>query len=191
MSAPELLRAARSSRAVSQRELARRAQIAQPRIAEVEAGRHDTTVSRLEQLLAAMGQRLVVLTTTSPPVYEAATAIRDALADGDQDGALREVIQVADDLARADGATCVALALTRPGPVGDRRWDALLAAVVDHRLTERGLPRPRWVDDPAYRLDEPWDVEELTELQAAARAATPDAISSHGVFLAAEELGSV
>ena len=61
MTAASLLRSARGSHGLSQRALADRARVAQPRIADIEAGQHDTTVRRLEHLLATLGQRIAVL----------------------------------------------------------------------------------------------------------------------------------
>jgi transcriptional regulator with XRE-family HTH domain len=189
--AADLLRTARYTQGASQRELARVAAVGQPRIADIESGAHDTTVDRLDHLLAALGQRIAVLPTRSRPVCEAAVAIKDALDRGDYASAWREIIQVGDDLARAEPATRVALTVTRPLPVGDPRFDALLAAVADHRLTSGRLPRPGWLDLPDYRLEEPWDVEVIPDLQVQARARTPRAIARHGIFLAAAQLESI
>jgi transcriptional regulator with XRE-family HTH domain len=191
MTASTLLRTARHARGVSQRALSQAAHVSQPGIASVESGSHDTTVGRLDLLLTALGQRITVLPTRTRPVWEAAVALRQALDEGNESTAWREVIQLADDLAREDGATRVALAVTRPLLVGDARYDALLAAVTDLRLSQDQLPRPKWLDGSEYRLDEPWDVEEIPALQANARQQTPQAIARHGVFLREAELASV
>jgi len=71
------------------------------------------------------------------------------------------------------------------------RSDALLAAVTDCALTDARLPRPQWLDDLAWILEEPWDVEEIPSLRAAARKATPAAIRRHGVYLDRAVLASV
>mgnify|MGYP000535376068 CR=1 FL=1 len=68
---------------------------------------------------------------------------------------------------------------------------ALIAAVVDYRLSERRLPIASWVREPKYVLSEPWDVEPIASLRAAARRATPLEIKRHGIFLAKSELASV
>jgi transcriptional regulator with XRE-family HTH domain len=191
MTAATLLRTARHARGVSQRALSTAAHVSQPGIASVESGSHDTTVGRLELLLTALGQRVTVLPTRTRPVWEAAVALREALDEGNQSTAWREIIQLADDLARENGATRVALTVTKPLPVGDARYDALLAAVTDFRLSQDRLPRPEWLDDSEYRLEEPWDVEEIPALQSVARRQTPEAIARHGVFLREAELASV
>jgi transcriptional regulator with XRE-family HTH domain len=191
MTAAMLLRTARHARGVSQRALSTAANVSQPGIASVESGSHDTTVGRLELLLTALGQRVTVLPTRTRPVWEAAVALREALDEGNQSTAWREIIQLADDLARETGATRVALTVTKPLLVGDARYDALLAAVTDFRLSQDRLPRPEWLDDSEYRLEEPWDVEKIPDLQSVARRQTPEAIARHGVFLREAELASV
>lgn len=190
MTASALLRTARQRRGVSQRQLALAAGDSQPGIAAIESGAHDTTLSRIEHLLAPLGQRLTLLPTRSRPAWEAAASVAAALARSDLNSAWREIIQLSDDLVREPPAIRVALAVSPPLPVGDRRYDALLAGIVDHRLTEDGLPRPDWLDDPHFSLDQAWDVEVLPELRASARANTPGAIARHGVYLAAAELAS-
>lgn len=191
MTAASLLRSARGSHGLSQRALADRSRVAQPRIAEIEAGAHDTTVSRLEQLLASLGQRVAVLPTRSRPACEAALAIATDLASNSDPHAWREVLQLSDDLAGASPAVRVALCVTEPAPTGDNRYDALVAAIVDHWLTTDRLPLPEWVRTPQRTLTEPWDVEPLASLRPAARKATPKAIARHGIYLAASELASV
>ena len=191
MSASSLLRTARHSRGVSQRALALAAHVSQPGIAAVESGAHDTTLDRLELLLVPLGQRVSLLPTRSRPVWQVAVDLRAALDSGDDKRAWREIIQCSDDLARETYATRVALAVTQPLPVGDARYDALLAAVTDYHLSRDRLPRPLWLDLPDYRLAEPWDVEAVPSLRDQARHDTPPAIARHGVFLAAVELESV
>jgi transcriptional regulator with XRE-family HTH domain len=189
MSAAALLRAARSDRGVSQRALAARAHVRQPGIAALESGAHDTTFSRLEQLLESLEYRLTAVPTRTRAVWQAADAVRAALDERDEDTAWRQVIQLADDLAREPAAHRVALSVTRPASTGSRRFDALVAGVTALRL--RGLPLPGWVDDPWYRLEDDWDVEPLDELRPAARRATPREIARHGVYVHEREFESL
>lgn len=191
MSASSLLRTARHSQGASQRALARLAHVSQPGIAAIESGAHDTTVSRLEELLAALNHQIILVPTRTRPVWVAAADIRELLESGDSRTAWREVIQLSDDLVREPPPLRLALAITRPHTAEDVRYDALIAAVVDYRLSEDALPRPAWLDDPAFTLREPWDVEPLESLRHAARQQTPPAIARHGIFMAASELASV
>ena len=88
------------------------------------------------------------------------------------------------------GSRRVALCVMPPPPAGDRRFGALLAALVEHDLERDGLPVPGWARDPG-RDAEGWWVEDLPELRAAVRKATPAAFARHGVWLDAAELESV
>ena len=191
MSASALLRSARSNAAVSQRQLAADSRISQPAIAVIESGSHDTSVDRLERLVAVLGHRLALLPTLARPVSEAADSLRAAISAGDEEWAWRELIQASDDLASASPSVRVALAVNRPQPVGERRYDALLAALADFWLSVDQLPRPLWLDDSHYSLEEPWDVEELESLRAQARLATPESMRRHGVYLDPKQLLSV
>jgi transcriptional regulator with XRE-family HTH domain len=191
MSASGILRSTRTSKGLSQRALAEVARVRQPGVAAVEAGSEDATVSRLEHLLNELGSRLTVLPSRRRPVWAAGEAVRLALVADNERSAWREVIQLNDDLRNVDRATCVALAIAPPGRTGDSRFDALIAAVTDSALVDARLPRPAWLNEDAWNLNEPWDVEEIPSLQQAARDATPPAIRRHGVFLDRAVLGSV
>lgn len=61
MEASEALREARKAAGISQRELARRARVAQPAIARIEQGRVTPRVDTLEHLLEACGRALEVV----------------------------------------------------------------------------------------------------------------------------------
>lgn len=191
MSASGILRSTRTSHGLSQRDLARAARVRQPGVAAVESGSEDATVSRLEHLLNELGSQLTVLPTRRRPVWAAGEDVRRALDAGDERTAWREVIQLNDDLRGADRATCVALAIAPPGRTGDSRFDALIAAVTDSALVDARLPRPEWLDQDAWALGEPWDVEEVQSLQSKARKATPAAIRRHGIYLDRAVLASV
>lgn len=183
MLASGILRSTRTSHGLSQRALARAARVRQPGVAAVESGSEDATVSRLEHLLNELGSQLTVLPSRRRPVWAAGEAVRRALDANDERWAWREVIQLNDDLREADRATCVALAIAPPGRTGDSRFDALIAAVTDSALVDARLPRPEWLDEEAWSLNDPWDVEEIPSLRQAARKATPSAIRRHGIFL--------
>lgn len=73
----------------------------------------------------------------------------------DKHSALRELIQLSDNLVAERGLVRGVLGLAEPEPTGDRAWDAALAALVDLRLSEEGLPAPEWVDSPSRRLRTP------------------------------------
>jgi transcriptional regulator with XRE-family HTH domain len=187
----QLLRPWRRATGLSQRALAARSGVAQPSIAALESGRHDATVGTLEDLVATIGGRLVVLPTRTRPVSEAGEHIASLVRAGREDAAYRELIQVADDLAREHGALRVALTVTPPPTTGDPRFDAFLAALVVHRLVEEHLPRPAWTREAHRVLDEPWYVVDLPAYRVKAKRTTPPAYRRHNVFVNAAELQSV
>lgn len=191
MPADALLRVARHSRGLTQRALALRSRTAQSAIAALESGRHDPLVGTLERHLRAAGSRLAILPTLSRSVADAADEIRALLKRGRESTAFRQLIQVADDLGREHGALRTALTVAPPGLVGDSRFDAFLAALVEHRLAEEQLPTPTWTSQPRRYLHEPWFVVDLPEFVEDARKTSPPAFVEHGVYVNASELESV
>ncbi len=191
MTSSSILKAARAGRGYTQRELAVAAGIPQSRIAEIESGSHETSISRIEQLLAPLGQKLTFIPGSTAPIWETAQDLSDALQGGDERLAWRHFIQMSDDLANAEPATRVALCLAEPNETGDQRFDALIAALADYWLSRNRLPLPVWVGHPDRKLKHAWDVEPILKLQKAARAATPRSIARHGIYLAESELISI
>jgi hypothetical protein len=117
--------------------------------------------------------------------------VRARLSEGDTENALRAVWQLAADVGDGDPALRVALCVAPPAPSGDPRFDALLAAVVDHLLSTAGLPVPAWVGQAGRVLSAPWDVEPVPELRPRARELTPARIAAHGIYLDPAELVNV
>ena len=146
-------------------------------------------MSRLEELLASLQYKLVPLPTGTRPVWEAAYAVGEALRISDEPHAWRQIIQLADDLARESAPLKIALAVTPPESTGSPRFDAFIAGLTEYRL--RGLPCPDWVHDPALTLADEWDVESLPALRGAARDVTPDEFSKRGIFVDPRELESL
>lgn len=185
-----LVRQARALSGLSQRALAERAGDHQPNVAAIESGARDAYVSTVSRLVEAAGGRVSVLPTTTAAVAEVALEIAQLLAGGGARRAYRTVLGLHDDLVRADPASRVALCVMPPPPTGDRRFDALMAALVEHDLERDRLPVPLWAKDPG-RDAGGWWVEDLPELREAVRKATPPAFARHGVWLDSAELESV
>ena len=80
------------------------------------------------------------------------------------------------------------LVADEPGPI-DRRWDAFLAAYVEHRCMHDGIVAPEWVFDEARYLDEFWfPGPDLDFFRVEAIVHSPAAFEAHRVFLPAREL---
>ncbi|NYE20026.1 helix-turn-helix domain-containing protein [Microbacterium immunditiarum] len=154
MAASTLIRAARKSRRLTQEQLAARARIDQSRVSRSERGR-DTDFGTVERLLAGAGHRLYAAPTQRDDAAAVAAEIRDRLAGGDREGALRALLQLNDNLVAEHGLVRGVLGLAEPESTGDRAWDATIAALVTWRLREDGLPTPPWVDDPDRYLATP------------------------------------
>jgi transcriptional regulator with XRE-family HTH domain len=186
--ASQLVRQARRSGGLTQRALAAKANISQPVIAAIERSTHDATTGTLDRLLGATGFSLTVLPTTRASVGAWGEFISKALRDPErgEEVAFRALIGLNDDLNAVDPALRVALSVAPPAPSGDARFDAAIAAMVEHHLGRGRLPIPEWVFEGSRFLEDPWSVypyPEGTELAPAFRR--------HGVFLAVSELASV
>ena len=73
-----------------------------------------------------------------------------------------------------------------PAPVGDQRWDALLAALAEHLAARLDLAPPSWAESRVLRR--PWFPAELQIQRAEALVWAPAAFRKHGVYLSARDL---
>ena len=80
----------------------------------------------------------------------------------------------------------VGLLQDEPAPVGDERWDALLAALSEHLLAQHDLAPPAWTEPRVLRR--PWFPGELPVLRADALVRAPAGFRKHGVYLSAHDL---
>jgi transcriptional regulator with XRE-family HTH domain len=191
MSAAMLLRQARRASRLSQRALAARAGARQPGIAAIESGAHDTSVGTLGSLLAAAGYRLAAIPTLSQTAAETAEAVHESLQEGNESAAFRQLLQLNDDLAREHGPLRLVLSVAPPALVGDRRFDAFLAALVEHHLAAEELPVPSWTSEPERTAKPVWFVVDLPAYCADAYRTSPITFVRHGVFVNADDLVSV
>lgn len=72
-----------------------------------------------------------------------------------------------------------------PDPV-DERWDALLAALVEHLAARHDLAAPDWAASRV--LPEPWFPTDLPSKRLEALVWAPAAFRKHGVYLSARDL---
>lgn len=185
-----LLRAARRSRNLTQREVAGRLRIDQGRVSKAEAA-GELEYSTIERLLAASGHRLYSAPTRRDDVASAGAAVRSHLRNGDRQRALRTFIQLSDDLAAEQGLVRGVLCLAEPESTGDPAWDAALAALVALRLNEERLPRPEWVDAEDRRLSSPRTLAVDAADPLPAEDDVPAEFFDRGVLIWADTLASV
>lgn len=81
---------------------------------------------------------------TFATVPQIAQAMREHLAGGREHQALRIMLDGVNVLDRLSSPSDIRAFLARPSPLGDHRWDALLAASVAFRARRAGLQAPRW-----------------------------------------------
>ena len=72
-----------------------------------------------------------------------------------------------------------------PPPIGDERWDALLAALAEHLAAQHDLGPPDWAELRVLRR--PWFPAELKVQRAEALVWALAAFRKHGVYLAASD----
>jgi hypothetical protein len=119
----------------------------------------------------------------APTVTQTATDVAAALAAGDNATALRlafDFVRVFDGvpLDRRPGSIAHS-----PAACGDPRYDALLAALVEHLCARDGLPVPAWVEEPDRFLGTWWFVAGLRSLHASALAQSPISFARRGVIV--------
>jgi hypothetical protein len=126
-------------------------------------------------------------------LQEVATEIRRCLemSPPDRHAALRWVAQFMGDFRRAAPGRRGATVAVEPGPTGDERWDAMLAAVAEHLCYHSGLPVPSWSVAPERFLERWWFVSPYQSVHASAFVSTPAAFANRGVFIHAGSLASV
>ena len=183
-----LLRETRRAKGLTQRGLAERAQITQPALAAIESSEHDTRGATLERIIGAAGYGLFVLPTHAKAAADWADEIYQELRSPRRNAAVafRAIIGLSDDLVGADPALRVALCVAPAPTSGDVRYDAAIAAVVEHHLQRDRLPVPKWVNESSRVLERPWVVTlGVTEDEV------PAAFRRRGVLLAESELASI
>lgn len=188
--AAALLAQTRRGARLTQAQLGDIAGITQEAISRAEREKQDLTVGVLGRLVHAAGWRLIAVPTQSGTVADAAYGCSKMIEQGNEDGAYRCVIQLADWLAAEHGAGRVVLTFAPPVPTGDARYDAFIAGVVEYRLNQEGLPRPDWITADTV-LPHLWFVDEFTAGDQAVIDATPRELRDRGVIIDAVELVSV
>jgi len=142
-------------------------------------------------LLGASRHSLIAIPIVGPDASTTGARIGSALQSGHSDAALRAFIDYSDALAAAVGTNRIALALSRPARIGSKVWDAALAAVVDHWLSDAALPQPSWVDGAdryLAKLTEPISYPNAPRIE---RADIPPAFLKRNVALERGTLSSV
>lgn len=148
--------------------------LSQRRIAEL-TGRSQPEVGRLLREIGRPARTWI----TAPDM---SAAIKEELARGDEDFALRTLIGAINDFRGLSDPAEIQEFLRRPRPTGDRRWDTLIAAAVAQACRRRGVPAPKWTRRAP--LETWWFPAEGGGLLAArTMARTPIDFSRLGIWL--------
>jgi transcriptional regulator with XRE-family HTH domain len=148
-----LLRSARRNSGLTQEALALRVGVDQARVSRSEGGKESPRFDTVDKLLAATGHRLYVAPTRRDDAASIASQIRESVDAKDPKRALRQLIQLNDNLVAEKGLVRGVLGLAEPESTGKKLWDAAIAAVVAWRLNEQNLPLPEWVSAPKRKLE--------------------------------------
>lgn len=81
--------------------------------------------------------------------------------------------------------------LARPISTGDRRWDAMLAAVAEREARRSAYPIPEWVYDSAYVLSPWWFLSPTDSLRAYSLQHSAPEFAVRNIFIDAASLESV
>ncbi len=93
-----------------------------------------------------------------------------------------------DFYAEGDGGRRAAMIAERPEPVGDRRFDAYLAALAEHLAVHGGLSVPPWVYEKERLLERWWFPTAFRSLHALAIVQSPASFRRRGIFVDETEL---
>jgi hypothetical protein len=123
-----------------------------------------------------------------PTIAEVGAEVNRCLAENDEDSARRLAFRFVEQFDKADDANRRRMVEVAPLPSGDRRYDALLASLVEYSCVHHGMPSPTWVDDPSRFLEEWWFVSGIKSLHANAVVHSPISFKRRGVFITEDSL---
>lgn len=113
-----------------------------------------------------------------------ADKVRDALSrEAHEAEARRTLLDFVPHFDSARNEERVALVRARPATTGDLRYDAFIAALVEHVCVRSGIAVPVWVEEPDRFLKTWWFVSGLRGLHASALAESPISFARRGVFI--------
>jgi len=187
----DLLIAARRQSGLTQAQMARIAKTTQSAIAAYEAGRREPTVPVLQRMLEATGHNLVIAFEADENVYRIADLARDIRRTPAKNSQrrLRLVFEFLRDVGESQQLSL--RFAVEPEATGDRRFDALLAAITEDSCVRGGVAPPSWVFAKQRFLNEAWWVSDLKSARAQALVNTPASFRRRGVMIDRHDLVAV
>ena len=187
----DLLITARRQSGLTQAQMAKIAKTTQSAIAAYEAGRREPTVPVLQRMLEATGHNLLIAFEADENVYRIADLARDIRETPSKNSQrrLRLVFEFLRDISESQQLSL--RFAVEPMATGDRRFDALLAAITEDSCVRGGVAPPSWVFANKRFLDEAWWVSNLKSARAQALVNTPASFSRRGVMIDRHDLVAV
>jgi transcriptional regulator with XRE-family HTH domain len=187
----DLLITARRQSGLTQAQMAKIAKTTQSAIAAYEAGRREPTVPVLQRMLEATGHNLVIAFEADENIYRIADLARDIRKTPAKNGErrLRLVFEFLRDVNESQQLSL--RFAVEPMATGDRRFDALLAAITEDSCVNGGVAPPSWVFANKRFLDEAWWVSDLKSARVKALVNTPASFRRRGVMIDRHDLVAV
>lgn len=180
--AADALRDARTGAGLSRRTLAAKAGVPTSTVSRIENDQVDPTVGMLQRLLAAAGERLILVTESKnqgPTLASLATAVEEV-------GGRQRIDWVRlrgfADWAAQQRPDRLAAAMADPPARTGTPLDAILAAFAEQLAVERRVERPTWART-VEALDEEWSPPATPRMRAEAAAATPEPFRRRNIVL--------
>ena len=177
-----LLKDARRAAGLSQQQLAELAKTSQSAIAAYEAGRREPTVPVLDRMVRAAGHELILGTQPDPRLFRLTDVAGEIAATIDEQRRLRLVLEFLRGAAD-DGHRLLLLVTAEPPSTGDRRYDAMLAAVAEDLCLRVGERPPAWSQSADRVLDGFWWVSELPSARTRALVHSPASYRRRGIMI--------
>ena len=114
-----------------------------------------------------------------------ADAVAAALRKGDERRAWRLLLQQLDDFRGSSSAGRAWMVADEPPLTDDRRYDAAIAALVEHLCARSSTAIPPWTSQPCRAVEPWWFPADLPALEPAALRDSPISFKRHGVFVTA------
>lgn len=183
---------ARRRAGLTQQALAVRAGTTQSTIAAYEAGAKEPSAKTMTRIANAAGFEVSwALAPRSSLTARTVNEVADLLAERGQKEAFRLVAELASRLDRLSAQEFIEVTRADPGSIGERKWDALLAGVVERAAHRHGVRVPSWTATPDRFLDVWWFLSPYKTLHASAMVETPPELANRGVFLHESSLSRI
>jgi len=197
-----LIRRARLAAGLSQAALAKRAGVSRPTIARYEGQTIDPPAGVFLRVLAAAGYDFQIhnlndlaqtpshkseLWVREHQVSSFARSVALYLKSGSEPDAQIELLNLLDVLRGVSAEDLQKMISQSPKFVGDRRYDAWIAALVEHFCAKTGVVVPEWSQDKRRFQKPPWQPTSFHHLDDPLTQC-PTAFMRHGILIHASEL---